>query len=50
MKKPIHWYSRAKATTFRSGVVTSIYFRIRIIADDLLGYMGKISSTGIPEN
>ena len=46
---PIHWYRRTKARTFRSGVVTSIYFRIRIIADDLLGYMGKISSTGIPE-
>jgi len=50
---PIHWYSRAKATTFPSLYTrhypASIYFRIRIIADDLLAYMGKISSTGIPE-
>ena len=49
---PIHWYRRTKATTFpldHPHYPASIYFRIRIIADDLLGYMGKISSTGIPE-
>ncbi len=48
---PIHWYRRTKATTFpfEENYPASIYFRIRIIADDLLAYMGKISSTGIPE-
>ena len=50
-EKQIYWPGgRTKAVTFHHPhYPVSIYFKIRIIADDLLRYMGKISSIGIPE-
>ena len=49
---PCFWGKRTKATTYpspRSLVRASIYFNIKIMADDLLISIGKISSTGFPE-